>query len=230
VTGKLAADSARKGSTAGPAAGSPRNGIGAGKLVVGVTGGIGSGKTTVAKLFETLGAGLVDTDEIAHELTRAGQPAVEQIRKQFGPEYLDEEGALNRARMRALVFSDPQARARLEAILHPLIRATAQVRVESSQAAYVLLIVPLLVETGSYRGQLRRVLVIDCDEELQVTRVMRRGGLSEQQARSILASQATREQRLAVADDVITNNAGLAELAEQVRALHARYLKIAATS
>ena len=103
---------------------------------------------------------------------------------------------MHRARMRALVFSDAQARARLEAILHPLIRAAAQVRVDSSPAAYVLLVVPLLVEAGSYRGQVQRVLVVDCDEELQVTRVMRRGGLSEQQARAIIASQATREQRL----------------------------------
>ena len=199
-----------------------------GKLVVGVTGGIGSGKTTVAKLFETLGAGLVDTDEIAHELTRAGQPAVEQIRKQFGPEYVDAEGALQRARMRALVFEDAQARAKLEAILHPLIRAAAEVRLDNSPGAYVLLVVPLLVETGSYRGQVQRVLVVDCDEELQITRVMRRGGLSEQQARAIVASQATREQRLRAADDIITNNAGLAELAEQVRRLHTRYLAMAA--
>ncbi len=199
-----------------------------GKLVVGVTGGIGSGKTTVAKLFETLGAGLVDTDEIAHELTRAGQPAVEQIRKQFGPEYVDAEGALQRARMRALVFEDAQARAKLEAILHPLIRAAAEVRLNNWPGAYVLLVVPLLVETGSYRGQVQRVLVVDCDEELQITRVMRRGGLSEQQARAIVASQATREQRLAAADDIITNNAGLAELAEQVRRLHTRYLAMAA--
>jgi len=199
-----------------------------GKLVVGLTGGIGSGKTTVAKLFETLGAGLVDTDEIAHELTRAGQPAVEQIRKQFGQEYLDAEGAMHRARMRTLVFSDAQARSRLEAILHPLIRAAAQARVDSLPAAYVLLVVPLLVEAGSYRGQVQRVLVVDCDEELQVTRVMRRGGLSEQQARAIIASQATREQRLLAADDVISNNAGLAELAEQVRRLHTRYLALAA--
>ena len=204
-----------------------------GKLVVGLTGGIGSGKTTVAKLFETLGAGLVDTDEIAHELTRAGQPAVEQIRKQFGHEYLDAEGAMHRARMRNLVFSDAQARSRLEAILHPLIRAAAQARVDSSPAAYVLLVVPLLVEagrveTGSYRGQVQRVLVVDCEEELQVERTMRRGGLSEQQARAIIASQATREQRLRAADDVIANNAGLAELAEQVRKLHTRYLAMAA--
>ena len=199
-----------------------------GKLVVGVTGGIASGKTTVAKLFETLGAGLVDTDEIAHELTRTGQPAVEQIRKQFGQEYVDAEGALQRARMRALVFEDAQARAKLEAILHPLIRAAAEVRLDNSLGAYMLLVVPLLVETGSYRGQVQRVLVVDCDEELQITRVMRRGGLSEQQARAIVASQATREQRLRAADDIITNNAGLAELAEQVRRLHTRYLAMAA--
>jgi dephospho-CoA kinase len=199
-----------------------------GKFVVAVTGGIASGKTTVAKLFETLGAGLVDTDDIAHELTGAGQPAVEQIRQAFGSEYVDAEGALDRARMRALVFSDTDARRKLEAILHPLIRARAAARVDSSPAAYVMLVVPLLVETGGYRGLVQRVLVVDCDEELQVTRAMRRGGLSEQQARAIVASQATREQRLRAADDVITNNAGLAELAEQVRQLHARYLAMAA--
>jgi dephospho-CoA kinase len=199
-----------------------------GKFVVAVTGGIASGKTTVAKLFETLGAGLVDTDEIAHALTRAGQPAVVQISRQFGEEYLDAEGALDRARMRALVFSDADARRKLEAILHPLIRARAAARVDSSPAPYVLLVVPLLVETGGYRGLVQRVLVVDCDEELQVTRAMRRGGLSEQQARAILASQATREQRLGAADDVITNSAGLAELADQVRQLHTRYLAMAA--
>jgi dephospho-CoA kinase len=199
-----------------------------GKFVVAVTGGIASGKTTVAKLFETLGAGLVDTDEIAHALTRAGQPAVAQIGRQFGQDYLDAEGALDRARMRALVFSDADARRKLEAILHPLIRARAAARVDSSPAPYVLLVVPLLVETGGYRGLVQRVLVVDCDEELQVTRAMRRGGLSEQQARAILASQATREQRLGAADDVITNNAGLAELADQVRQLHTRYLAMAA--
>jgi dephospho-CoA kinase len=199
-----------------------------GKFVVAVTGGIASGKTTVAKLFETLGAGLVDTDEIAHALTRAGQPAVVQIARQFGEEYLDAEGALDRTRMRALVFSDADARRKLEAILHPLIRARAAARVDSSPAPYVLLVVPLLVETGGYRGLVQRVLVVDCDEELQVTRAMRRGGLSEQQARAILASQATREQRLGAADDVITNNAGLAELADQVRQLHTRYLAMAA--
>jgi dephospho-CoA kinase len=199
-----------------------------GKLVVGVTGGIGSGKTTVAKLFETLGAGLVDTDEIAHELTRAGQPALEQIRKQFGADYVDPEEGLQRARMRALVFADAQARSKLEAILHPLIRAAAAARVASSPAAYVLLVGPLLVETGGYRGLIERVLVVDCDEELQVVRTMRRGGLTEQQARAIMASQASREERLRAADDVITNNAGLAELAEQVRRLHARYQVMAA--
>lgn len=199
-----------------------------GKFVVAVTGGIASGKTTVAKLFETLGAGLVDTDDIAHELTRAGQPAVEQIRQAFGPEYVDAQGALQRARMRALVFSDAEARRKLEAILHPLIRVRAAARVASSPTPYVLLVVPLLVETGGYRGLVQRVLVVDCDEELQLTRAMRRGGLSEQQVRAIMASQATREQRLQAADDVISNNGGLAELAEQVRQLHARYLAMAA--
>jgi dephospho-CoA kinase len=198
------------------------------KLVVGVTGGIGSGKTTVAELFEALGAGVVDTDEIAHELTLAGRPAVERIRAQFGDEYLNSKGALDRVRMRELVFGDAQAKRRLEAILHPLIRAEASARVLRSAAAYVLLIVPLLVETGGYAELVRRVLVVDCEESLQIERATRRTGLSEQQVRAIIASQATREQRLQAADDVITNNAGLAELAEQVRRLHARYLALAA--
>lgn len=197
------------------------------KLVVSVTGGIGSGKTTVAKLFETLGAGVVDTDEIAHELTEAGQPAVERIRAEFGEQYLSAEGALHRARMRALVFSDPEAKRKLEAILHPLIRAEAKARAERSTAPYVLLVVPLLVETGGYPGLAHRVLVVDCDEALQIQRTTRRSGLSEEQARAIVGTQATREQRLQAANDVITNNAGLAELAEQVRELHARYLALA---
>jgi dephospho-CoA kinase len=198
------------------------------KLVVGVTGGIGSGKTTVARLFEALGAEVVDTDEIARQLTLAGQPAVELIRAQFGEEYVDPEGALDRARMRELVFADAQAKRRLEAILHPLIRAEASARVGRSTAPYVLLIVPLLVETGGYPELVGRVLVVDCEERLQLERASRRSGLSEEQVRAIVASQATREQRLQAADDVITNNAGPAELAEQVRRLHARYLALAA--
>jgi dephospho-CoA kinase len=129
--------------------------------------------------------------------------------------------------MRALVFQDSAARQGLEAILHPLIRATANERVKASLATYVVLVVPLLVETSAYRELAQRVLVVDCDEALQVQRTMARSGLTEPQVRAIMASQATREQRLAAADDVIINNGDLAQLAEQVRRLHAAYLTLA---
>jgi dephospho-CoA kinase len=196
------------------------------KLVVAVTGGIGSGKSTAAKLFETLGAGLVDTDAIAHQLTQPGRPAVERIRKRFGDNYIDSQGALDRARMRNLVFSDTPAKRDLEAILHPLIRVEAMARVARVRAPYVLLVVPLLIETGGYRDLAGRVLVIDCSEQVQIERTISRSGLTEAQTRAIIASQASREQRLSAADDVIDNNAGLAELAEQVKALHARYVSL----
>jgi dephospho-CoA kinase len=199
-------------------------------FVVALTGGIGSGKTTVAKLFETLGAGLVDTDEISHELTRPGGGAIDQIRQRFGEQSITADGALDRPHMRALVFQDDIARQDLEAILHPLIRARADERVRASPASYVVLVVPLLVEAGGYRELAQRVLVVDCDEALQVRRTMARSGLTEPQVRAIMASQAARAQRLAAADDVIINNGDLAELAEQVRRLHAAYLTLAGSA
>jgi dephospho-CoA kinase len=198
-----------------------------GPYVVGLTGGIGSGKTTVAKLFETLGAGLVDTDEIAHELTRPGAAALERIRRRFGDDYLTNQGTLDRARLRALVFRDPAARRDLEAILHPLIRAEASERVRASPASYVILVVPLLIETGAWSDQVQRMLVVDCDENTQIQRTMARSGLSADEVRAIMATQAERAQRLEAADDIILNDGGLAELGEQVRRLHARYLVLA---
>jgi len=198
-----------------------------GKFVVGVTGGIGSGKTTVAKLFETLGASLVDTDEIAHELTQPGQPAVERIRASFGDAYVTVDGAVNRGEMRALVFEDCDAKRKLEAILHPLIRAEAAIRAEQARGPYVMLVIPLLVETGGYPGLIQRVLVVDCDEHLQITRTMRRSGLSHTQVEAIMNTQATRQQRLSVADDVIVNNASLEQLGERVKHLHSYYLALA---
>lgn len=197
------------------------------KLVVGVTGGIGSGKTTAVKLFEALGASVVDTDAIAHALTQPGGAAIPAIRARFGAAYVQADGGLDRAAMRALAFSDAHARRDLEAILHPMIRAQSKAQVEAASGPYVLLVVPLLVESGSYRATVDRVLVIDCDEAQQVERVQRRSGLSEAQVRAIMASQATRAQRLQAADDVLRNDAGEGELAEQVRALHARYLSLA---
>jgi dephospho-CoA kinase len=196
-------------------------------FVVGLTGGIGSGKTTVAKLFETLGAGLVDTDEIAHELTRPGAAALERIRRRFGDAVLSAQGTLDRARLRSLVFADPAARRDLEAILHPLIRAEAAERTRAHLASYVILVVPLLVETGAWGDLVERVLVVDCDERVQIERTMARSGLDADEVRAIMATQAGRARRLEAADDVIVNDAGLAELGEQVRRLHARYLALA---
>jgi dephospho-CoA kinase len=194
---------------------------------IGLTGGIGSGKSTVAGLFAKLGVQVIDTDEIAHELTRAGGEAIAPIRAAFGAEAITTEGSLDRARMRRLVFRDAQARKRLEAILHPLIRAESVRRVERAASPYVILVIPLLVEAGVDRSRTARVLVVDCAEDLQIERVMRRSGLPEAEVRAILASQATRERRLAAADDVI-DNSGAPELLEgQVSRLHEKYLTLA---
>ena len=195
-------------------------------LVVGVTGGIGSGKTTAARLFAECGAGLVDTDEIALRLTQPGQPAVAEIARRFGPKYLTPAGALDRQRMRSHVFSDPAAKAQLEAILHPLIRMQVAEQVRASDAPYVLVLIPLLVETGGYPTLVQRVLVVDADEAVQIARTMARSALSEEQVRAIMRTQATREQRLAAADDIIDNNGDLEQLRLQVQALHARYLEM----
>lgn len=195
---------------------------------IGLTGGIGSGKSTVAGLFAKLGVQVIDTDEIAHELTRAGGEAIAPIRAAFGAEAITTEGSLDRARMRRLVFRDAQARKRLEAILHPLIRAESVRRVERAASPYVILVIPLLVEAGVDRSRTARVLVVDCPEAGQLERVMRRSGLPEAEVRAILASQATREQRLAAADDVIDNSGGPERLEGQISRLHEKYLTLAA--
>jgi len=197
------------------------------KLVVGLTGGIGSGKSTVAALFQALGAAVIDTDVIAHELTAPGQPAVEQIRARFGAAYLTARGALDRARMRELVFADAAAKRDLEAILHPRIRELSAARVAQAGTPYAILAVPLLAETGGYPGLIDRVLVVDCEESLQRERTRRRSGLSADQVHAIMARQSSRAQRLALADDVIDNSGPVEALDEQVRHLHARYLSLA---
>ncbi len=199
-------------------------------FLVGLTGGIGSGKSAASSLFESLGAAVVDTDVIAHELTAPGGAAIESIRNAFGDEVIDARGALDRAAVRRKVFADASAKARLEAILHPMIRAEADRRSAAARAPYVVLVVPLLVESGGYRSRVRRVAVVDCPEEVQVARVMTRSGLSAEEARAIMAAQVSREQRLAVADDVIDNGGDLAALRPQVEALHRRYLEMAAVS
>lgn len=195
---------------------------------VGLTGGIASGKSAAAERFAELGAEVVDTDRIARELTQPGGAALGAIVDAFGAEALDPAGALDRRAMRARVFADADARQRLEAILHPLIRAEAQRRVAASTAPYVILVVPLLVESGQYDSLCDRVLVVDCDPEAQVARASVRDRMSADQACAILAVQASRAVRLARADDVIHNDADLARLASQVARLHQRYLQQAA--
>ena len=191
---------------------------------IGLTGGIGCGKSTVANLFAARGATIVDTDEIAHSLTTPDGAAMPALVAEFGAGVLDANGAMNRAKMRELVFSDPQAKRRLEAILHPRIRAATLAAAASATGEYVIFAVPLLVESGGWTERVDRVLVIDCLESLQVARVMQRNGLSEAQVKAIMATQATRTMRLAAADDVIDNNGDLAALEPQIALLHEVYL------
>ncbi len=196
-------------------------------FAVGLTGGIGSGKTTVAALFALQGAGLVDTDEISHRLTAPAQPAIAEIARKFGPQFVAEDGSLDRARMRNLVFADRSARKDLEAILHPLIRKESTRQIQESTAPYVVVVVPLLIESGAYRGMIGRILVVDCEPETQVRRVMERSGVSRNEVLSIIASQASRQQRLRKADDIIHNDDDLESLQAQVNPLHLRYLGLA---
>jgi dephospho-CoA kinase len=195
-------------------------------FAVGLTGGIGSGKSTVADMFAARGATIVDTDVIAHSMTAPQGPAMPAIVAEFGPEFADASGAMDRVRMRELVFSDAGAKARLEAILHPRIRDAALAAGAAATGAYVIYAVPLLIESGTWRARVTRVLAVDCEEQVQIARVMARNNLPEAQVRAIMAAQVSRAQRLAAADDVIVNNAGIAELEAQVERLHALYLQI----
>lgn len=194
---------------------------------VGLTGGIGSGKSTAAEMFRELGAAVVDTDELSRELTTAGGGAMPEIRKQFGPEYVATDGSLDRDRMRRLVFGNAAEKEKLEAILHPLIRAASRERVAAASASYVILVVPLLFETGACLDLAKRVLVVDCSEERQIERATRRSRIAADEVRAIMASQLARAARRAHADDVIDNDGGMEALRRQVGALHARYLTLA---
>ena len=195
-------------------------------LLVGLTGGIGSGKSTVADLFAALGAGVVDTDLLARELTEPGTPTLARIVAEFGPGLLQSDGALDRAQLRERVFADHAARTRLEAILHPPIRALMLERATRLQTPYALLVIPLLFETGS-ESLVERVLAVDCPQAVQIERVRRRSGLSETQIARIIASQIPRSERLSRAHDVIDNRGDLAALAPQVERLHRGYLAMA---
>ncbi len=197
---------------------------------VGLTGGIGSGKSTVADQFAKLGVGVIDTDVISRALSAPGGAAMDEIVNQFGDKFRAPDGGLDRHRMRREVFTDPMARRRLEAILHPLIHAEAANRLAKVDRPYAMLVVPLLVETGTYGDLVDRVLVVDCDEAGQMTRILRRDGMDRPQAAAIIATQASRGRRLAAADDVLDNNGDLANLADQVERLHASYLRRAEIS
>ncbi len=194
-------------------------------LVVALTGGIGSGKSTVADLFAASGAGIVDTDVLSRELTRPGSPAVGEIAAAFGRQVIQPDGTLDRAALRALVFAKPAARKDLESILHPRIRALMLERLRALDTPYAMLVIPLLVETGQHTLA-DRVVVVDVPENTQVERVQRRSGLTEAEVQRIIASQASREERLACADHIIDNSGDPALLQPQVERLHLRFLTL----
>lgn len=194
---------------------------------VGLTGGIGCGKSTVAQGFAELGVDIIDTDVLSHALTQPGTIGFNAIIDQFGPRYLLPDGALDRAGLRNLVFSDANAKQTLESLLHPLIFAQVQAMLLPCQAAYVLIVVPLLFETENYLPLIQRSLVVDCSEAQQIERTMARSGLSESAVRAILSSQVTRATRLAGADDIISNINDLGALTAQISILHAKYLALA---
>jgi dephospho-CoA kinase len=193
-------------------------------FTVGLTGGIGSGKSVVAKLFAERGVSIVDTDQIARGLTAPHGAAMPDILAEFGRDMAGADGAMDRARMRELVFRDPDAKRRLEAILHPRIRDAVAAAAAIAGGPYVMFDVPLLVESGTWKARVDRVLVVDCPEEVQLQRVMQRNGLPEDQVRAIMAAQVPRAVRLAAADDVVDNSGKLEDLPAQIEALHQLYL------
>ncbi|MRD72368.1 dephospho-CoA kinase [Rhodocyclus tenuis] len=197
-------------------------------FIVGLTGGIGSGKSAVADCFAARGVPIIDTDLIAHALTAADGAAMPAIVRAFGESVVRADGALDRPAMRALVFADRAARARLEAILHPLIRAESDARCAAeTQAPYLIVVVPLLVESGVWQRRVDRVLLVDCEEVTQIRRVVARSHLSPDEVRAIIAAQASRARRLAAADDVLHNDGDLAEIDPRVETLHQRFLEVA---
>jgi dephospho-CoA kinase len=198
---------------------------GAKSYIVGLTGGIGSGKSAAAEIFAELGAAIVDVDEISHALTASNGAAMSEIRAVFGAMAINGDGALDRAAMRRLVFADPTARKKLEAILHPMIRSEADRRCLAASAfPYVVLVVPLLIESGEYQQRCDRVVVVDCSDANQIARVVARSGMAEKDVKRIMVAQANRTERLAAADDIIDNDGNLGELRTQIAALNRKYL------
>ena len=193
---------------------------------VGLTGGIASGKSTAAKFFGALGVPIIDTDQLARDVVEPGQPPLERLVERFGPSILTEDGHLDRPALRNIVFSDPKARADLEALTHPAIGVAVEARSAEAGGIYQVLVIPLLVEK-SLGSQLDRVVVVDCDEELQIRRLQARDGSTLEQARAILNVQTSRAARLKAAHDVIKNDGDMSAVRDQVEKLHARYLELA---
>lgn len=198
-------------------------------LRIGLTGGIASGKSTVARLFADRNVPIVDTDEIARELVAPGSPALADIVARFGPDVLLADGTLDRARLRALVLTDPDERRALEAILHPRIRKEVDRRLNALSAPYAIIVVPLLIETD-FGQRVDRVLVVDATEEQQIARAVGRGGIPKEEAGAMMRAQSSREERLAAADDVIDNTGGPSSLEPAVERLHQKYLGLAKVS
>lgn len=203
--------------------------IGAMTYIVALTGGIGSGKSTVANEFAKLGVTIIDADVIARQVVEPGTPALDTIKHRFGDNILNVDGSLNRSALRQRIFSSPQEKQWLNNLLHPLIHAETQRQFQTSTGSYLLWVVPLLVENG-LQQYAQRVLVVDVNRNTQLERTLARDGTSLQQAENILAAQASQEQRLAYADDIIDNNSSQSELAPRVAELHRQYLKLAAAA
>ena len=195
-------------------------------LIIGLTGGIGSGKTSATRLFTAEGVSVIDTDVISHEFTKPQGIAIPSIQKSFGNNFITADGELNRKKMRSLIFSDFDSKKQLEEILHPLIQDEVMRRIEIISSPYIIIVVPLLLETGSYSEAVTRILVIDCNEETQITRTVSRGELNEQEVRAIMSTQISRQKRLNQANDVIVNNADISHLKSQVKIQHNKYLSL----
>jgi dephospho-CoA kinase len=196
-------------------------------LRIGLTGGIASGKSTVTQRFEELGVPVIDADVASRAVVQPGSAGLQQVVNRFGPKILDADGALNRAALRSQIFGDPTLRKELEGILHPLIRAYMEQRAKDVVSPYLIMAIPLLIESGSPRERVDRILVIDIDEGTQMRRLLERDGSSEGQARAILASQTSRQSRLSAADDVLLNDGTVTDLRQAVDLLHERYLGLA---
>lgn len=195
--------------------------------IVALTGGIASGKTLVSDEFARLGVPVIDTDVIAHAIVEPGQPALQAIKDIFGPEITDKNGRLRRSDLRALIFSDSKARKQLESILHPIIRAEVNNAIKTVTTAYCILVIPLLSDVNSY-PKVDRVLVIDVEPDVQISRLMARDGCTRQQARQALDAQINRIQRLQIADDILNNSGSAAQARLKVNRLHKEYIQRAA--